>query len=103
MTRQYWKKYLWIIGLIALFFTGKLIYVMFYTLLLIYLVTRWMTKKGFNSLTVQRTVVTNHVFRGETFSVSLTVSNPIWTPMVWVSAVDELPTEMPASTPRQAI
>ncbi|MGI6542229.1 MAG: DUF58 domain-containing protein [Limnochordia bacterium] len=103
MTLQYWKRYLWAIGLIALFFTGKLIYVMFYTLLLVYLSTRWITRKGFNNLVVRRIVPTTHIFRGESFTVKLEVSNPIWTPLVWVSATDELPTGMPTITARQAI
>lgn len=103
MTEQYWRRYLWLIGLIALFFTGKLIYVIFYTLFLVYWAARWVTRKGFERLTVQRKLGADHVFRGEEFSVTLEAHNPSWAPLVWVSLTDELPVGLPTLSPRKAV
>lgn len=103
MTRYYWQRYLWAVGLIALFFTGKLVYVMFYTLFLVYFISRYIVRKGFSKIVLTRHVGSDHVFRGEDFAVALEAHNPSWLPLVWVSATDELPLGLPALTPRKAV
>lgn len=103
MIRQYWRQCLWVIGAIALFFTGKIIYVMLYSLLLLYWGARFVTRKGFEKLALTRQVSTSHLFRGEEFTVTLQAHNKSWAPLVWVSTTDELPTGLFALSPRKAV
>jgi uncharacterized protein (DUF58 family) len=103
MMRRYWRQCLWAIGAIALFFTGKVIYVILYSLLLVYWGARFVTRKGFGKLVVKRKVSTSHLFRGEEFTVTLQAHNTSWAPLVWVSTTDELPTGLFALSPRKAV
>jgi uncharacterized protein (DUF58 family) len=103
MMRRYWRRCLWVIAAIALFFTGKVIYVMLYSLVLVYWGARFITRKGFENLVVKRELNTGHLFRGEEFVVSVHAHNKSWAPLVSVSTTDELPLGLFALTPRKAV
>ncbi len=103
MSAVFWTRCLWIVGLLAVFFSGKFIYVTLYSLLILFLLAKYATRHGFATLSVQRRLAADRVFRGEDAEVTLTAHNPSWVPLVHIAVNDEVPLNLPPQSPRRAV
>ncbi len=99
----YWRRALWFLALAALFFRGKIVYVSFYTVLLVFLLSRWLVRRAFARLQVDRSLASDRLFVGEEVEVTLTLRNPTWIPLVWVMASEELPPTLVPTRERRAV
>lgn len=98
-----WLRAIWILLLAALFFRGKVLYVLLYTLVLTYFISRYTTSRGFAALHCTRQLNNDHAFVGEEIDVTVELSNPSRIPMVWVMASDETTHLLSVTSARKAV
>lgn len=98
-----WRRGIWILLLLALFFKGKLLYVILYALVLTYFVSRWLLNRGFQAIHCKRDVSVDHVFLGEEVAVSVELRNLSRIPIAWVMATDETSHEVSVTDQRRAV
>ena len=102
MNATFLKRSLVAIGLTALFFSGRYIYVTLYSLIVIYFLGRYATRYACGKLLLQRQLSCDRVFRGEDVEVTLSAHNSSWVPLVHVEYSDEIPLNLALQSPRQA-
>lgn len=98
-----WRRGIWILLLAALFFKGKILYVLFYTLLLTYTLSQSLLNRGFNALQARRELSVERIFLGEEVDVKVKLENPTRIPLVWVLASDETTHQLNVTTAKRAV
>lgn len=91
---RWWKFYLAALGILALLFPIKVIYVAFYAVAFLYFAGRWALRYAFSHLVVMRRHGAVRLFPGETADVHITFQNPTVIPLSWLSGHDSLPVEL---------
>ncbi|HET7559236.1 MAG TPA: DUF58 domain-containing protein [Limnochordia bacterium] len=100
---NHWGRALIALGLAALFFRAKMLYVVFYAAAAIYAFARFALPRGFASLSVTRHIDGNRLFVGESTTIRIRVRNSSWVPMSWVGVLDQLPPVLTAGSEQRAI
>lgn len=86
---ELWRRAIFILLALALVFKGKVLYVLFYTVLFTYVVSRHLAAKSFGAIQCTRHLSAARAFPGEEIAVTLELSNPSRLPVLWVMASDE--------------
>lgn len=84
-----WRRAIWILLAVVLFFRGKLLYLLFYTVVLTYFLSRYVATRAFAALQCTRRLSADRAFPGEEVVVTLELANPSRLPVLWVMASDE--------------
>ncbi len=88
---NWWKLYLILITALALFFPARGIFIVFYTLAVIYWGAGRLLKYALERVEVTRSAQRTRLFPGDVGEISLTFRNPTWIPLAWLSGYEHLP------------
>ncbi|NLY52785.1 MAG: DUF58 domain-containing protein [Firmicutes bacterium] len=88
---NWWKLYLILLTALALFFPARGIFIIFYTLAVIYWGAGRLLKYAFERVEVTRSAQRTRLFPGDLGEISLTFRNPTWIPVAWLSGYEHLP------------
>ena len=88
---NWWKLYLILITALALFFPARGIFIVFYTLAVIYWGAGRLLKYALERVEVTRSAQRTRLFPGDVGEISLTFRNSTWIPLAWLSGYEHLP------------
>lgn len=98
-----WRRAIWLLLAAALIFKGKILYVLLYTLILGYSLSRRLLHRGFNAIRCTRDLSVDHVFLGEEAEVVVNLENRSRIPLPWVLASDETTHNVSVVQQRRAV
>jgi uncharacterized protein (DUF58 family) len=101
--KDYWKRAMLLLLFLALFFKGKVIYVLLYTVALTYYLSGFLLRKGFEGLSARRHLESDHVFLGEEVLVQIELENTTNIPLVWVLCNDQTPHDVNVISKRRSV
>lgn len=93
---NWWKLYLVLLTVLALFFPARGIFIIFYSLAIIYWGAGRLLKYALDRLEVTRSAQRTRLFPGDVGEISLTFRNRTLIPVAWLSGYEHLPVALEA-------
>ncbi|NMB12016.1 MAG: DUF58 domain-containing protein [Firmicutes bacterium] len=93
---NWWKLYLLILLMMALFFPARGIHIAFYALAIVYWGGGWLLRYAFQRMEVTRSTERTRLFLGETAQIAVTFRNHTLIPLAWLSGYEHLPVALEA-------
>ena len=88
---NWWKLYISLLLILILFFQAKAIYIVFFSLAIVYWGGGRLLRHAFQRLEITRMAERTRLFPGETGEVSITFRNRSIVPLAWISGHEHLP------------